>query len=121
MAAPSADEMTAGVAAYRARRGLPQKTRTNVTSLQFARVAGVEPSIERWPDLAIPLLFGPLSPASFRLEGRDALPDAPARVAADAAAFGCVQTGEPTAAQYEQLAELKYEISKRVDGIPGRA
>jgi len=32
-----------------------------------------------------------------------------------------VQTGEPTAAQYEQLAELKYEISKRVYGIPGRA
>ena len=139
VAAPSADEMTAGVAAYRARRGLPQKTRTNVTSLQFARVAGVEPSIERWPDLAIPLLFGPLSPASFRLEGRDALPDAPARVAADAAAFGCVAVGAsaPTVAQCEQLAELAaasrneplsaalqrmtYEISKRVDGIPGRA
>jgi hypothetical protein len=78
----------------------------NVVSLQFARAAGVEPSIERWPHLAMPLLFGPLSPASFRLEGRDALPDAAARVAADAKAFGCVSSQGPTAAQFEQLEAL---------------
>ncbi len=107
VAAPSTDEMTAGVAAHRARRGLPQKTRMNVVSLQFARAAGVEPTIERWPDLEKALLFGPLSPASFRLEGRDALPDAPARVAADAAAFGCLPPGGLTAAQCEQLEELR--------------
>jgi cation diffusion facilitator CzcD-associated flavoprotein CzcO len=103
--APSEDEMTAGVAAYRARRGSPQKGRMNVVTLQFARAAGVEPSLERWPRLSMPLLFGPLSPVSFRLEGRDALPDAPVRVAADAQAFGCA-SGEPTAAQCKQLDEL---------------
>jgi len=103
---PSDEEMTASVAACRARRGLPQKGRMNVVSVQFARAAGVEPALERWPDLAIPLLFGPLSPASFRLDGRDALPDAPARVAADAEAFGCVPPGGPTPAQCEQLEEL---------------
>jgi dimethylaniline monooxygenase (N-oxide forming) len=107
VAAPSDDEMAAGIAAYRARRELPQKTRMNVVSLQFARAAGVEPSLERWPDLAIPLLFGPLSPVSFRLEGRDALPNAPARVIAEAAAFGCVPTMDPTPSQCEQLEELK--------------
>jgi hypothetical protein len=79
----------------------------NVVSLQFARAAGVEPTIERWPDLEKALLFGPLSPAAFRLEGRDALPDAPARVAADAAAFGCLPPGGLTAAQCEQLEELR--------------
>jgi len=104
--APSKDEMTAGVAAYRARRGFPQKTRMNVATLQFARAARVEPSLERWPELTMALLFGPLTPASFRLEGRDALADAPRRVATDAAAFGCVQPGPPTAAQREQLDEL---------------
>jgi cation diffusion facilitator CzcD-associated flavoprotein CzcO len=104
---PSQDEMTAGIAAYRARRELPQKTRMNVVALQFARAAGVEPSLERWPDLAIPLLFGPLSPVSFRLEGRDALPDAPARVITEAAAFGAVPSSVPTPAQSEQLEELK--------------
>jgi hypothetical protein len=104
--APSEDEMAAGLAAYRARRGLPQKTRMNVVTLQFARAARVEPSLERWPHLAMALLFGPLSPVSFRLEGRDALPDAPARVAAEADAFGCVPQGAPTAPQCDQLDEL---------------
>lgn len=104
--APSDDEMAAGAAECRARRGLPQKTRMNVVSLQFARAAGVEPSLERWPDLALPLLFGPLSPASFRLEGRDALPDAPARVAADAEAFGCVLPDTANSARDEQLEEV---------------
>ena len=104
--APSSEEMTASVAACRARRGLPQKGRMNVVSLQFARAAGVEPSLERWPHLAMPLLFGPLSPVSFRLEGRDALLDAPARVAAEAAAFGCVAPGGATTAQRQQLDEL---------------
>ena len=104
--APSQDEMTAGVAASRVRRGLPQKGRMNLVSLQFARAAGVEPSLARWPRLAMPLLFGPLSPVSFRLEGHDALPDAPARVADEAAAFGSVPPGSPTAAQCEQLEAL---------------
>lgn len=103
---PSQDVMSASVAASRAHRGLPQKGRMNVVSLQFARAAGVEPSLDRWPRLAMPLLFGPLSPVSFRLEGHDALADAPARVAADAEAFGCVPSGGPTAVQCDQLDEL---------------
>jgi hypothetical protein len=78
----------------------------NVVSLRFARAAGVEPSLERWPNLAMPLLFGPLSPVSFRLEGHDALPDAPSRVAAEAEAFGCLPAGSPTAVHREQLDEL---------------
>ena len=104
--AASEDEMTAGVAACREYRQSRQKGRMNVVSLQFARAAGVEPSLERWPRLATPLLFGPLSPVSFRLQGHDALADAPDRVAAEAEAFGCVRPGGPTAAQLKQLDEL---------------
>ena len=40
------------------------------------------------------------------LEGHDALPDAPARVLAEAETFGCVTAEEPTAAQSAQLDEL---------------
>ena len=109
VSAPSIEEMTAGIETYRGRRELPQKTRMNVASLQFARAAGVEPSLERWPDLAMPLLFGPLSPVSFRLEGRDALPDAAARVLKEAEAFGCVPTKAPTSGQLEMLDELKIQ------------
>ena len=84
VAAPSDEAMLASIAAC-APRGRVPKTRMNVVALQFAQAAGVEPALERWPDLATALLHGPMSPASFRLEGRDALTDAPARVAADAA------------------------------------
>jgi len=78
----------------------------NVVSLQFARAAGVEPSLARWPHVAMALLFGPLSPASFRLEGPDALPEAPERTVADAEAFGCMPPGGPTPAQDDLLDEL---------------
>jgi cation diffusion facilitator CzcD-associated flavoprotein CzcO len=49
-------------------------------TVDFAREAGVEPDIDQWPDLEHALLFGPLVPASFRLNGRDPLIDAPRRL-----------------------------------------
>ena len=88
--APTHDELVQAVAAYRARRHQSPKTRMNVVAVAFARAAGVEPTLARWPSLARALLFGPLSPSSFRLEGPDALADAAERCAADAAAFGCL-------------------------------
>lgn len=87
----------ASIAAYRQRRGLPQKTRMNLVALAFARAAGVEPSLGRWPQLHRALLFGPLAPSCFRLEGSDALPDAASRFAADAAAFGAITDNQLTA------------------------
>lgn len=95
--APPADaDQRASVAAYRARRGMPQKTRMNLAALTFARAAGVEPDLGRWPDLRRALLFGPLAPSCFRLEGPDALPDAAERFARDAAAFGAITSNEMT-------------------------
>ena len=62
----------------------------------FARADGVEPHLENWPHLHRALLFGPLTPSSFRLEGPDALSDAPARFERDAAAFGAIMSNEMT-------------------------
>jgi dimethylaniline monooxygenase (N-oxide forming) len=84
------DTQRRAVAAYRERRGLPQKTRMNLIAIAFARLAGVEPELDRWPDLHRALLFGPLAPSGFRLQGPDALPDAAERFARDAAAFGAI-------------------------------
>jgi cation diffusion facilitator CzcD-associated flavoprotein CzcO len=86
----------AAIDRYRSRRGLPQKTRMNLAAVAFARAAGVEPCQENWPHLRRALLFGPLAPSCFRLEGPDALPDAPARFARDAAAFGAITSNELT-------------------------
>nr|WP_231987759.1 NAD(P)-binding domain-containing protein [Mycobacterium sp. 852002-51152_SCH6134967] len=88
--APSAADQCRAIEAYRSRRGLPQKTRMNLAALAFARAAGVEPAVENWRELRRALLFGPLAPSCFRLEGPDAREDAPARIARDAAAFGAI-------------------------------
>jgi dimethylaniline monooxygenase (N-oxide forming) len=93
---PSETEQRLSIGAYRAARGQPQKTRMNLVALTFARAAGVEPHLDNWPQLRRALLFGPLAPSCFRLEGPDALPDAPARFAREAAAFGGISSNEPT-------------------------
>jgi len=83
IAAPSADEMAQSLADVRARRHLPAKTAMHLVALDFARAAGVEPDPAQWPRLANALRHGPLLPVSFRLQGRDALPDAAQRFEAD--------------------------------------
>lgn len=93
---PGAAEQRDAIAAYRVRRGSSQKTRMNLAALTFARAAGVEPRLDDWPALRRALLFGPLAPSCFRLEGPDALPDAQARLVRDAAAFGAITSNELT-------------------------
>ena len=88
--APSDGELRAAVAGYRSRRGLSQRTRMNLIAIELARAADVEPQLDAWPGLRRALLFGPLAPSCFRLEGPDALPDAAERFARDAAAFGAI-------------------------------
>jgi hypothetical protein len=80
-AAPTPEQMQAGIARHRERRAGPQGVMMNAMALLFARHAGVEPELARWPELRDALLHGPLSPMSFRLQGPDALPDAADRVA----------------------------------------
>ena len=84
------------VDAYRSKRGISQKTRMNLVALTFARAAGVEPDVGNWPHIRRALLFGPLAPSCFRLEGPDALPDAAIRFERDAAAFGAITSNELT-------------------------
>jgi hypothetical protein len=103
---PSREEMDAGLAAYRAQRGGPQEAPMHRMALLFAREAGVEPELQKRPELARALLFGPLSAASFRLDGPDCLPDAAIRLAADAAAFGAIPSPELTAEQRAQAETL---------------
>ena len=106
IASPTLEEMQLGVAECRARRGQPQKTKMNLMALLFARAAGVEPEPGRWPELRRALLFGPLAPVSFRLQGRDALPDAASRFAGEAMAFGCMRSSQFSVSEVEKLQRL---------------
>ena len=114
VAGPSEAELRSAIEAYRARRGMSQKTRMNLAALTFARAAGVEPNLDDWPHLRRALLFGPLAPSCFRLQGPDALPDAPARFVRDAAAFGAITSNEMTEREqrYWSLVEAaRYALS----------
>ena len=106
-------ERRSAIEAYRARRGMSQKSRMNLVALTFARAAGVEPHLDNWPELHRALLFGPLAPSCFRLEGPDALPDAPARFASDAAAFGAITSNELTHAGTELLVARRSRYALR--------
>lgn len=92
----SPTEQQSAIEAYRQRRGLPQKTRMNLAALTFARAAGCEPQLADWPDLRRALLFGPLAPSCFRLQGPDAVPDAAGTFAREAAAFGAITSNDLT-------------------------
>jgi hypothetical protein len=104
--APSQYQLETGIAAYRSRRGGPQSIPLHVAALMFARAAQVEPDLERWPDLARALMFGPLAPVSFRLSGRDAVDDAPQRFAEQVQCFGCMPSNELEPMQIGQLQAL---------------
>jgi dimethylaniline monooxygenase (N-oxide forming) len=106
LAAPLKDELEAGVAAYRTRRGMPQVVLYDGMAQLFARAAGVEPELERWPKLARALMFGPLTPTSFRMSGRDSLPDAPQRFAEEVETFGCMTSTRFAPEQVGQLQAL---------------
>ncbi|WP_077000816.1 NAD(P)/FAD-dependent oxidoreductase [Variovorax sp. KK3] len=104
---PTDEDMAPSLAEFDARGGSAPKTKMNLVALTFARAAGVEPDPQRWPMLRRALLFGPLLPLSFRLQGRDALPDAAARLAEEAAAFGGTQAAEFSAAELQKLRKLR--------------
>ncbi|WP_230533736.1 flavin-containing monooxygenase [Microvirga roseola] len=95
--APSREAMAAGLTRCRAMRGGPQSIPMQVLALLFARNAGVEPDLGRWPDLERALLFGPLSPVSFRLQGPDSLVEAPELTAGAAVSFGAIRSADMTA------------------------
>ncbi|WP_207540876.1 flavin-containing monooxygenase [Sabulicella rubraurantiaca] len=109
VAPPGTASMREGLASCRARRGGPQTVPMHAMALLFARNAGVEPDPDLWPELRRALLFGPLSPVSFRLSGPDRRNDAASRTLADAARFGCLTSSLMTAeeaARWEKVRSL---------------
>ncbi len=104
--ATSETDQRLAIDAYRSRRGMSQKTRMNLVAVTFARAAGVEPHLDNWPHLRRALLFGPLAPSCFRLEGADARPDAPDLFAREAAAFGAITSNELTERERNYLSQI---------------
>ena len=110
---PSRDKMNAGIENYRSNRGRSQLQSMHLMTLLFAREAGVEPNLEHWSELAWPLLFGPLSPVSFRLSGPDKLPDAAKRTLAEASKLGGGAVPRFSTEELAQLQQLASDLRER--------
>ncbi len=111
---PPVEAMRGGVALARSRRGGPRDIPMHVLAVLFANNAGVEPRPAEWPALERALWFGPLSPASFRLVGADADPEAQTRAKAAARAFNAIASDAFTA---EEVARLN-SVAPRAESIP---
>lgn len=104
--APSADAMRSSIASQAAPGGATGKPLMQEMALLFARRAGVEPNLADWPGLARALLFGPLSPVSFRLSGPDAISGAAWEVVTEAARLGAITAPVLTEVEREQIQAL---------------
>lgn len=94
---PTRAQMEQGLEACRAMRKRDEQPVLHELAVCIARHAGVEPDLKLWPDLERALLFGPLSPVSFRLQGTDCLGEAPVRTQAAAEAFSAITCTSLTA------------------------
>ncbi len=73
---PAEDRIRQGLA-----RGRPPLEAHNALALTLSEELGVSPDPLDWPELAEPLIFGPMLPMRYRLSGPGALPDGPAMYA----------------------------------------
>ncbi|MCR5886769.1 NAD(P)-binding domain-containing protein [Hymenobacter sp. J193] len=103
-ALPSHEQMEAGLAEFRAFRQVRYETSLHEMAMQLAANVGVAPSLERYSELAQELLFGPLTPAQFRLQGPHAQPSALADYRECLRQIGCAELAILTE---EQIAHLQ--------------
>lgn len=99
---PSAERMRAGIEDYRQMKPSVRFDVHHVLAEALAAELGVEPDLASRPSLAGPLLFGPLAPARYRLDGPGSLPDAEALYRGAISEFG--PAPQPAA---EQLGRLR--------------
>ncbi len=93
---PERATMLAGIAAHREWKRHFHEVVFHDMVLLFAQAAGVAPDLVKRPALAKALLYGPLSPIQFRMDGHGSLPDAAEQFARAVAEFGCITTTQLT-------------------------
>lgn len=85
-----------------------QHAKVNLFTFSYllSELGGFAPDMYAHPELARYLLFGPITPVTYRLSGVDALTDAPQRIIEEAAKFSVMTSGQFTEEEKQKLAQL---------------
>lgn len=103
---PSSAEMRRGIEAHQAWRQEFHEVLFHDMAVLFSNLAEVSPKIAQRPELARALLFGPLSPTQFRMDGRGRDPGAEEAFVEEASRFVKDATAELEAEQRGALQML---------------
>jgi hypothetical protein len=96
---PDDATLRAGIAEWQAMKQLTHEVFLHDLAVMFAADAGVEPQLAKRPEITRALLFGPLAPAQFRLDGHGSQPEALDRYKQAIAAFAGDVSPAPTQEQ----------------------
>ena len=100
---PSRAQMMAGIREFQAWKKMHKETLFHEMAMTLSQEAGVTPQLHKHPELARALLFGPLAPSQFRLDGHGQREDAGKAFAVAASAFGCITSPALSDAQMAGL------------------
>jgi dimethylaniline monooxygenase (N-oxide forming) len=114
-ALPPRAHMERGIEAWRGQRQVTSTLLLPPLAMALSREAGVAPDLAARPEITRHLLFGPLAPAQFRLDGHGRRADALALYQQAIGAFGGDTSPVPTA---EELGELRMLIGALGDRAP---
>ena len=112
---PSRDAMVRGIEAWRDTRKMTPTLFLPPLAVALSREAGVTPDLAARPEITRQLLFGPLAPAQFRLDGHGRRADALELYKQAIGAFGGDTSPVPTD---EELGELRALVGVLGDRAP---
>ncbi len=115
---PSREVMEQGMEQARMLHQLGAPLVYHELATDLAMTAGVEPDPEQWSDLAGSLIFGPITPAQYRLNGHGSCDDAIELLQQAMAAAG---QGDPPPPVTEEQLGLLHGLSQVPDAWPGVA
>ena len=109
---PSREKMMHGIQEFQEWKAVHYETFFHEMAVMLAEEAGVAPALDKHPELAKALLFGPLASSQFRLDGPGQRRDAAKEFLAAASTFGNITSPNLTD---EQIAGLTMIANSRKD------
>jgi dimethylaniline monooxygenase (N-oxide forming) len=109
--------LRAGIAQWRQQRQLTDQVFLHDLAITLASDAGVLPQLDTRPEITRALLFGPLAPAQFRLDGRGSQPEALDRYKQAIAAFAGDVSPAPTPEQLGLVTMLADKLGSQMPDL----